>query len=279
MKKQIPAFLLGMLVAVLLGSLSAVAISARMTIEVDPIEIQVNGVVFAPKDVTGKDVPVFAYEGTTYAPLRALAEAYGLDVGYDAEKNMATVYGANVGQTGASETAYSDADLAQLAYVLIDSAESLCKNGVANIRDAWCFGIYDAPDCDLSTVTDRLAAQIGFDPIFVKENCGCTASELINGTADFPAWEYCLSATERCYAANGTYDTIDESLESAKALIQLLPESYSHHGDLKNYYTKVFEYVGFFKDVTGSYNELSSTIFNYEFYIKTAKEPLLFDFG
>lgn len=33
----------------------------------------------------------FTYNGTTYAPLRALAEAYGLEVGYDAEKKMATV--------------------------------------------------------------------------------------------------------------------------------------------------------------------------------------------
>ncbi len=56
-----------------------------------PINIQANGETFVPKDVTGKEVPVFAYEGTTYAPLRALAEAYGLEVGYDAAANMATV--------------------------------------------------------------------------------------------------------------------------------------------------------------------------------------------
>lgn len=89
MKKFLSGFLCATLVFSL--TLSALAISGRMTIEVDPINIMVNGEVFVPKDVNGKEVPQFAYQGTTYAPLRALAEAYGLEVGYDAEKNMATV--------------------------------------------------------------------------------------------------------------------------------------------------------------------------------------------
>lgn len=86
-------FLSGVFCATLVFSLalSALAISGKITIEVDPINIQVNGETFAPTDVTGKEVPVFAYQGTTYAPLRALAEAYGLEVGYDAKANMATV--------------------------------------------------------------------------------------------------------------------------------------------------------------------------------------------
>lgn len=93
MKKHIPSFAAGMLTMALVGSLGigALAASGSFTITVDPINVQVNGEVFQPKDATGADVPVFSYNGTTYAPLRALAEAYGLEVGYDAESNMATV--------------------------------------------------------------------------------------------------------------------------------------------------------------------------------------------
>ena len=93
MKRNLPTFLSGMFTMLLLGALtlSALAVSGRMTIEVDPINVQVNGQVFVPTDANGKEVPVFAYNGTTYAPLRALAEAYGLEVGYDASLNMATV--------------------------------------------------------------------------------------------------------------------------------------------------------------------------------------------
>lgn len=89
MKKFLSGFLAGIL---LVGvSISALAITGNMTIDVYPINIQVNGETFQPTDVNGKEVPVFAYQGTTYAPLRALAEAYGLEVGYDAGANMATV--------------------------------------------------------------------------------------------------------------------------------------------------------------------------------------------
>lgn len=93
MKPRFHSFASGFLTcAIVMGlTLSALAISGKMTISVDPINIQVNGQTFAPTDVNGKEVPVFAYEGTTYAPLRALAEAYGLEVGYDAGANMATV--------------------------------------------------------------------------------------------------------------------------------------------------------------------------------------------
>lgn len=63
-----------------------------ISINVDPsVKILVNGSEFKPKDANGNDVMTFIYNGTTYAPLRALAEAYGLEVGYDAARNMATV--------------------------------------------------------------------------------------------------------------------------------------------------------------------------------------------
>lgn len=93
MKHHFGSFLAGAVTFALAASLtfSAIAISGRMTIEVDPVNVQVNGEVFVPTDANGNAVPVFAYNGTTYAPLRALAEAYGLDVGYDAASNMATV--------------------------------------------------------------------------------------------------------------------------------------------------------------------------------------------
>ena len=87
MKKR---FTLATLALVMVLGITVGAVGG-MTIQVDPVNIQVNGQTFQPKDVNGNDVPVFAYNGTTYAPLRALAEAYGLTVGYAAAQNMATV--------------------------------------------------------------------------------------------------------------------------------------------------------------------------------------------
>lgn len=66
--------------------------AGEISISVDPtVRIRVRGQDFQPKDANGQDVQLFIYNGTTYAPLRALAEAYGLQVGWDQDAGMATV--------------------------------------------------------------------------------------------------------------------------------------------------------------------------------------------
>lgn len=93
MKKRIISFAAGALAALLISStaVTALAASGAIKIEVSPISVLVDGEVFQPKDAKGNDVMVFTYNGTTYAPLRALAEAYGLEVGYDSARHIATV--------------------------------------------------------------------------------------------------------------------------------------------------------------------------------------------
>ncbi len=93
MKDKLTSFFAGMLTVVLLGTLtvSALASDGSFSLTAHPIRVLVNGEVFQPKDAKGNDALVFTYNGTTYAPLRALAEAYGLEVGYDAASGTATV--------------------------------------------------------------------------------------------------------------------------------------------------------------------------------------------
>ncbi len=93
MKGKFVSFLASMIAALMLAALPVTALAATgaLTIEINPIKVLVNGEVFQPKDVNGNDVMVFTYNGTTYAPLRALAEAYGLVVGYDSKNHIATV--------------------------------------------------------------------------------------------------------------------------------------------------------------------------------------------
>lgn len=91
--KKLSSFALGVITTLLVISLSvsALAASGAIKLEVNPIGVLVNGEEFKPKDAKGNDVLVFVYNGTTYAPLRALAEAYGLEVGYDTARGVATV--------------------------------------------------------------------------------------------------------------------------------------------------------------------------------------------
>ena len=119
--KKFTSFLAGVLTSALLISLpvSALASSGKLTLEVAPIQIQVNGEAFRPVDVNGNAVMVFTYNGTTYAPLRALAEAYGLEVGYDAARNMATVGQPLSDQWSVSEllvTHYGNERVSRLTY-------------------------------------------------------------------------------------------------------------------------------------------------------------------
>lgn len=71
--------------------LTTTALAAeKITVNTD-MSILVEHEVFKPSNTLGEQVMVAEYDGTTYAPLRALAEAYGLTVGYDAERRIATV--------------------------------------------------------------------------------------------------------------------------------------------------------------------------------------------
>lgn len=172
-------FLSGVLCATLVFSLalSALAISGRMTIEVDPINIMVNGEVFVPKDVNGKEVPQFAYQGTTYAPLRALAEAYGLEVGYDAEKNMATVNGTDHQSTESSEFIFTpkNTDDTYRDFLAMWDMQ-LSTNGkwlflvAKDTQDALNWwgekGSDKAHDC-LSCFADELTEQFDNDPPYI----------------------------------------------------------------------------------------------------------------
>lgn len=93
MKERTKGLIAGLLVGTTLFGITgtALAASGAITLDVIPVKIKVNNEVFQPKDVNGNNVMVFAYNGTTYAPLRALAEAYGLEVGWDQASGTATV--------------------------------------------------------------------------------------------------------------------------------------------------------------------------------------------
>ena len=101
MKSNMTSFFAGVVVTILLigTTLTAFASDGSLTLTAYPIQLLVNGEIFAPKDANGNDALVFTHNGTTYAPVRALAETYGLEVGYDAEKNIATINAPNINAT------------------------------------------------------------------------------------------------------------------------------------------------------------------------------------
>ena len=98
---------------------AALAAGGTRTIEVlTGMKVLVNGEEFTPTDVNGSAVDVFAYNGTTYVPIRAMSEAFGLEVGYDAAQQAAVVNGT----AGSSVTA---PDTRDVVYILSHAPEEV----------------------------------------------------------------------------------------------------------------------------------------------------------
>ena len=55
------------------------------------IKITLNGTPITPKDANGNAVEPFIIDGTTYLPIRAIADALGLDVGWDPGTSTVTL--------------------------------------------------------------------------------------------------------------------------------------------------------------------------------------------
>lgn len=168
MKKRFLSFAAGALTALLISStaVTALAASGAIRIEVSPISVLVDGEVFQPKDAKGNDVMVFTYNGTTYAPLRALAEAYGLEVGYDGERHIATV---------SKQPTQTQAPIADTGYAGFEKQWTVKEKPVTNYGDEKIFTVTYSGDLsrsefkawwksyDLSTIkeyAERMMAEV-----------------------------------------------------------------------------------------------------------------------
>lgn len=89
LQKLVPA----LLAALVLGATVAYATTGPATLSVDYRDMKVtyDGVPVALVDATGAAVEPFAYNGTTYLPVRAIAGALGLEVGWDNETATVTL--------------------------------------------------------------------------------------------------------------------------------------------------------------------------------------------
>lgn len=86
MKKQGRGFITGFITAMLIVCLASPAFAATIRMleaSFSDIKITIDGTEFVPKDFSGNKLEPFIVEGVTYLPVRAVAEALGLDVDWD----------------------------------------------------------------------------------------------------------------------------------------------------------------------------------------------------
>lgn len=83
---------LGALIATLLFSLASPAFAALTTMSIEAftgVKVYVNDQLVDPRDANGNPVDVLVYNGTTYLPIRAVGNALGMAVQYDAATQSA----------------------------------------------------------------------------------------------------------------------------------------------------------------------------------------------
>lgn len=87
MKKELKGFAIGVTAAALAMGSMAYAKTGSEMIEAayNNVKIYVDGLLVNPKDGNGNTVEPFISNGTTYLPVRAVADALGKEVNWDQE--------------------------------------------------------------------------------------------------------------------------------------------------------------------------------------------------
>lgn len=127
--ERIKGIAIGVAASVLVAGLGVSAAAASRSITVsDGIRVVLDGQTFQPKDGNGAPVELFAYNGTIYAPMRAICEAAGMDVSYDTGTRTATLTSPGSGTAAANQSGTAGETAVTGSGTLID--ESVAKANV-----------------------------------------------------------------------------------------------------------------------------------------------------
>ena len=148
-RDRLQGFLAGILTTALALGLGSAALAAGRSIQIeDGITVTINGARFSPRNVKGEQVPFFSYDGTTYAPVRALCEAAGMTVSYDSASRTARI---------TTEDMALAADPNSASYITADRARELALQHA---------GVSAADAVFLQTKLDREDGVVCYDVEF-----------------------------------------------------------------------------------------------------------------
>jgi len=167
MNDKIKGFIAGILCTTIVSGLVLTTSASQLTrlveIAYNNIKICIDGIFIEPKDATGKVVEPFILDGTTYLPVRAVANALGKEVSWD--NTTKTVYLGEKPVTETSKNMSFDQALEKLKTVEnkseLDNETLLTIEGVpvsaatvkyANLACRQSFGVTD--DVDEATLEE-----------------------------------------------------------------------------------------------------------------------------
>lgn len=182
-------------------------------------------------------------------------------------------------EDAAREERIRDVELgsAKSAYKYLNTAAGAADEIVVTIYNAWHFAIYRADDLsDYQKIRGLADALDVYDTDISEamENLGLLDDYSYTVLEDF---NYTVAVAKEVCRIKGLYDEAEKNINDALTLIQKISEKnreYTKHNELSNYYSFVLAYYNFAKSPTGSFNQLSNTIDNYQTQIITQKNKL-----
>ena len=175
-----------------------------------------------------------------------------------------------------SEATYENA---KKAYEALNEVAAMCVSGMDAVYGGWYYGIYES-NAKYGVTFYALSLDVpGFSSSEIEDAAkviGISESSLKG------KWQNCLNVVLAAIELRGDYDTIKDKMTAAENILQELTstyDDYTYYPKLKSYYSAVSSYVNFYKNPTGSFNQLADTVKEYENAIRTYEADVSFLFS
>lgn len=232
MKEKRRGFISGVLTTVialsLVGTAAATIGSRAITADYSDIKITLNGTQITPTDANGNVVEPFAVNGTTYLPVRAVANALGVDVEWDGKSG--TVLLSNGSESKKSLEILKLLDLCVMAKGSISKQQNV-NQSVSNYVSL-SFAAYSQADMnalkdsveDWETAMPSLLARI-----FLIQN-------------QLPELKTALEGTPFYYYCDGLSTVAENMMEAYESQVEMIKNAASYCGSKGQvYYDNYFD--------------------------------------
>jgi hypothetical protein len=123
MKKRMGGFVSGFVTAILVLGLAIPAFAAyqkQATLNYNDIKVTMDGNAITPKDANGNAIEPFIIDGTTYLPVRGIATALNLNVGWDQATSTVTLSSKESGSQASAGTVLVEKNGIKITYTGVD---------------------------------------------------------------------------------------------------------------------------------------------------------------
>lgn len=187
------------------------------------------------------------------------------------------------GTSSGTDKTQAQYECGKKAYDELVKASDICEEMGDVIYNAWYFAIYEADDYGKSMILSEFCDVVGLTESEIKAGAAQVLPENLVSVVYvyLGEFDYAVNIVIAALEENGTVDKLDTALANAKAELKTMTQEYSDYSEyptLKSLYSKTDSYATFLKSPTGSFQQLKTTIENYENDIRTCRSDLAFIF-